>query len=200
MKKLFLAIIATVLFFSCEKSPLPNENLVSDLEAANLELSPNLPNDQLKASADANGGAQVIRYDGEWGFRFTDDETQIHAFINVKFEELCYSDRERSIVDIQDVLINEKDGTERIITLWKGQDVIVNVYESSYSTCEEYENAEPVYSGVGDFIWTDNNFNLVEDGDKNSVGFRLHGDGISIIYSLTYNGETIKSKTKINLK
>lgn len=185
-------------FFSCEKEITPEYNLERNIST---ELRSSLYNDQLEALfTEVKGGAEVIRYDSEWGFRFTDDETQNHAFINVQFEELCYGDRVREVIDVQDVVIKEKDGTPRIITLWKGQDVSVNVYEFNYPTCEEYENAEPIYSGVGNYLWTDNNFGLVEEGDKNSVSFRFHGDGISIRYHLTFNGETIKSKTKITLK
>lgn len=200
--KIFSLLILALSFFACEQEQIDPTVLDSanHLEEFNLEVTSTSINDQTKALANAaNGGAQVIRDDADWGFRFTDDETGIHAFVNVTFEELCGGDRIRSIVDVQDVLLNEKDGTDRIITLWKGKDVSVNVYESAYRTCTEYENAEPLYSGIGDFIWTDNNFGQVEEGDQNSAGFRLHGDGVSIIFSLTYNGETVKSRTRINL-
>lgn len=199
MKKLFFAMIAAALFFSCEKSLTSDFNMQSKISS---ELTPQFY-DQLEAMASgANGGAQVIRYESEWGFRFTDDETGVHAFINVTFEELCYGDRVRDIVDVQDVIINEKDGTPRIITLWKAKDVSVKVYERRYTSCDEYENAEPIFIGQGDYLWTDNNFGLVEEGDKNSVGFRLHGDGISINYKITFSGDLdkIKSRTKIMIK
>lgn len=203
MKQLFFAAIAAALFFSCEKSLSPDLSMdkTNPLEAFNSEFTPPSFNDELEAMpAAANGGAQVIRYDDEWGFRFIDDETQNEAWVNIKFEELCGGDRIRDIIAVQDVVINEKDGTPRIITLWKGQDVSVNVYENRYQFCDEYENAEPIYSGIGDCRWTDNNFGLVEEGDKNSAGFILQGEGISIIFNLSYNGKIIKSKTKIMIK
>ncbi|MGA8853170.1 MAG: hypothetical protein WB492_03225 [Christiangramia sp.] len=201
--KVFKLLIVGLFFISCEQEQIDSTELNSanNLEEFNLESISRVDNDQNKALAnEANSGAQVIRYNYDYGFRFTDDETQMEAWVNVRFQELCYGNRIRDLIDIKDVLIPENDGTDRIITLWKGQDVEVNVYEYNYETCEEYENAEPLYSGVGDFVWTDNNYGLVEEGDKNSVGFRLHGDGISIKYSLLYNGKTIKTKTRITLK
>jgi hypothetical protein len=206
MKKLFFATMAITLFFSCEKSLTSELDLDQKMKA---EITTPLFNDQIEAmGSGTNSGAEVIRYDGEWGFRFIDDETGNYAWVNIKFEELCFGDRQRDIIDIQDVLINEKDGTDRNITLWKGKDIDVNVYEYAYPTCGEYINATPIYSGVGDFVWTDNDFVNSFEGEeydtdnknKNSYGFRLHGDGISIIFKATYDGENVKSKTKIMIK
>lgn len=199
MKKLFFAMFAMALFFSCEKS-LTSEFNQEDL--ALTELTSNGLNEQIEAlSEKANGGAQVIRYDGEWGFIFFDDETSKTAWVNLTYEEIrCGGERDREIIDIQDVIINEKDGTERLITLWKGQDVRVTVYDYDYGTCEAYTSAETIYEGTANFHWRDNNFGQVEEGDKNAWGFKLNGAGISINFHATYNGKDVKSSTSIKIK
>lgn len=192
--KLFFGLLALALTSSCEKSDSTDFNLENQ---TNLELI----SSSLKTKLDnqVSEGAKVVRYEFDYGFKFIDDNTLNVAWVNLDVIELCNGNRVRDMLDIQEVIRGEKDGSDRIKTLFKGREVAVVIYERDFDTCAEYFDAEPLFSGTGSFIWNDNDSN--QDGtNANSYGFNLQGDGISIVFHSVFNANKSKQTTRINLK
>ena len=196
---LFLALLVMALFTSCEKSLSPDFNLESQ---TNRKATVTKSNTQLQAvSAQGLGGAQVLRTEFDYGFKFIDENTLNVAWVNLDLLAFCNGERIREMLDIQEVIRQEKDGTLRIKSQFKGKDVQIAVYESDFETCTEYIEAEPLFKGTGRLIWNDNDFQQDADGKHaNSYGISVQGEGISIIFRAVYNEQQQKESTTINIK
>lgn len=201
MKKLLFVFGIAFLLFSCEKESVTD--LTDDKTVNNSDLmlksgSPDQPGDNMK----------VYRFEGYYVWVLTDIESGLTAVIGGDATSVCTTgDWLPDLLTFQDIVKEEVviDDAPRVHRLLKGDDVSVNVWGAVPLTCFDVLNVEPVFSGAGDYVSTDNDLIAYDrDNDNTNVwGLRLNGDGIQIIYHAMWDGEdpsTFKESTRIKVK
>jgi len=197
MKKLLLVFGIAMFLFSCQKDQ--ETELIQSDENQDLSLksgSPDQPGDNMK----------VFRFDGYYVWILSDEESGLSAVIGGDAQSLCTGGGwAPDLLSFQDIVKVAEDDNPRVHRLLKGEGVNVNVWGAVPLNCGAILTFEPVFSGTGDYISTDNDVFSYERNNKNTNvwGLTLKGDGISIKYHASWDGEdnaTLKEKVTIDLE
>ena len=196
MKTLISLLFITVLFFSCEKNLDPGP-ISGDTYALQTVQSNDINMAEAMAAKSENA-AFVYRFEDILRWVFIDFDRGLVAFVGADIYSRCATgDWLTDLVSFQDVVRDEGDEVPRINELIKGDDVKVSVWNFiDVGDCQYInDGGAAVYSGTGDYVFTDND--VSPDGqNQNTWGLRLHGDGITIIYKASFDGENFETFTQ----
>lgn len=202
--KLLKILCIVFLFASCENeiSEIPtdelNSNSIKDLETQLKSQAPEQPGSNMK----------VYRYEDSYTFFIRDYEKDLLAVISLDVISLCTGNGPNlEPVSFQDIVLEEGSENEapRINQLIKGENVKVSIWSSGILACSYFLNNEPVFEGIGDYVFTDNDsFAFDRNGsNSNAFGMTFKGEGIKILWRAIWDGENIdglKEVAKIELE
>ena len=183
MKKFVFLFGIVFLLFSCEKNELTNPGDVNNQDLMLKSGKPDQPGDNFK----------VIRYNDQGIFyQLYDKENDLTAFVGVDIRKLLSSGSIDAfdVLDIQSIV---KEGGENEILrvhILVNQDAIVEVWKGNINDVSQLLSADPIYSGTGHVVFTDNDhYSFYNDNKNTSVwGLRLNGEGINIKYHALMHG------------
>ncbi|WP_340112593.1 hypothetical protein [Maribellus mangrovi] len=191
MKRILLVFCIVFLIFSCEKDDLTGSDTLDSQDLLLKSGKPNQPGDNLK----------VFRYQGETvGYVIYDEKSNLMAFVGGDVREFCSGGWDVDILNLQEIVLEDGGDFPRVIQLKKGDEVRVQVYNLSYWDCDILASTEPVFVGKGHYVFTDNDA-FAWDGEGNNTnvyGFRLNGDGVTVIWHVMWDGEDFWSSLKHN--
>lgn len=199
MKKLVLIFGIVFLLISCEKNELTNPENRYDQDLMLKSGKPAQPGDNLKVFRYETSGYYYLLYD---------EVSNLTAVVGVDIRQLYLDGGQASfdVLYVQEIVKEGDEGESPRVHLKVNQDdITVEVWEGQIIYVSQLFSAEPVYSGTGHLVYTDNDAisPLNDNKNLNVWGLRLNGKGINTKYHAMWHNDdpsTIEETIDIMLK